>query len=82
MSLFSMLVVFILIWWVTLFAILPIGVQGQAESGEVVKGSEPGAPVKSEMKKKFMTTTIVTFIIWAIICTLIFTNVIKLPADY
>ena len=33
MSLFSLFVVYLLIWWVTLFAVLPFGVRGQAEEG-------------------------------------------------
>ena len=41
MNPFSLFVVYLLIWWVTLFAVLPIGVRGQAEEGEVVRGSEP-----------------------------------------
>lgn len=76
MSWFSMLVVYLLIWWVTLFAVLPTGVKGQAEEGTIVKGSEPGAPVDSQMKRKFILTTIISTIIWAIVCGTIVSGLI------
>ncbi len=71
MSIVSAIVVYILIWWVTLFATLPLGVRGQAEEGNIVKGSEPGAPVKPEMKRKLILTTILATIFWAIVCAVI-----------
>lgn len=55
----------------TLFIILPFGVRGQAESGDVVEGSEPGAPVDSNIKGKFKQTTIVATIIWIIVSIII-----------
>ncbi len=67
----SAFVVFLLIWWLTLFVILPTGVRGQAEEGSIVKGSEPGAPVHSDMKRKFITTTIIATILWLIVCSAI-----------
>ena len=71
MSPFSALVVFLLLWWVTLFAVLPLGVRGQAEDGKIVKGSEPGAPVKADMKRKLILTTIIAAILWIIVCGII-----------
>ncbi len=75
MSPFSIFVVYLLIWWVTLFGVLPMGVRGQAEEGDVVRGSEPGAPVKSDMRRKVIVTTIIATIIWAIVCAVIISGV-------
>ncbi|MCA0405574.1 MAG: DUF1467 family protein [Proteobacteria bacterium] len=36
--------IYFIIWWVTLFAVLPFGVKSQLEAGEVSPGSDPGAP--------------------------------------
>jgi len=77
MSPFSLFVVYLLIWWVTLFAVLPFGVRGQAEEGEVVRGSEPGAPVNSDIKCKFKITTIIATIIWLIVCIVIWSGIIN-----
>ena len=77
MSPFSAFVVYLLIWWITLFGILPLGVRGQAEEDSVVKGSEPGAPVNSHMKRKVIITTVVATIIWLIVCTIIITGALS-----
>ncbi len=74
MSPVSMVVVYILLWWVTLFATLPLGVRGQAEDGNIVEGSEPGAPVKPDMKRKLILTSIIAGILWVIICAIIMTG--------
>lgn len=73
MTLSTALAIYFLIWWVTLFAILPWGVRSQAESGEVVAGSEPGAPAIPRLAAKLLWTTIVATIVFAI-CVLIFVN--------
>lgn len=78
MSPFSAFVVFLLIWWITLFIILPFGVRGQIEDGKVVRGSEPGAPAQTNIKKKFLITTIIAFILWVCICAVIISGVVSL----
>ncbi|WP_210489257.1 DUF1467 family protein [Microvirga antarctica] len=50
---------FFIIWWTLLFAILPFGVKSQAEAGEVVAGSEPGAPATPALREKALWTTLV-----------------------
>ena len=77
MSLFSAFVVYLLIWWVTLFAVLPVGVKGQAEEGNIVRGTETGAPVDSQMKRKVILTTCVSTFIWVVVCAIIISGVIK-----
>ncbi len=57
--------IYILFWWVTLFAVLPFGVRGQAEEDDIVPGTEPGAPIKPDIKKKVIYTTIISLILWA-----------------
>jgi len=74
MSPFSLFVVYLLIWWITLFAVLPQGVRGQAEENDIVTGSEPGAPVEANIKDKFKKTTIIATIIWVIVCAIIWSG--------
>ena len=77
MSPFSAFVVYLLIWWVTLFGVLPMGVRGQAEENDIVNGSEPGAPVNSDIKRKFVITTIIATIIWVIVCAVIISGILS-----
>ena len=57
--------VFLTIWFVVLFAILPIGVRSQRESGSYMEGTDPGAPVHPQLLKKAALTTVVTSVIFA-----------------
>ena len=77
MNLFSAFVVWLIIWWLTLFIILPIGIRGQAEEGDIVKGSEPGAPHTLNIKRKFIQTTIIASGLWLFVCFLILSGVIS-----
>ena len=73
MTLSTAIAIYFLIWWVTLFAILPWGVRSQTESGSVVEGSEPGAPILPRIAMKLLWTTIVATVVFAI-CAVIFVN--------
>lgn len=53
------------IWWVVLFAILPFGVRSQHETGEVTKGTDPGAPLAPRLVAKALWTTLVATIVFA-----------------
>lgn len=57
------LALFFIIWWTLLFAVLPFGVRSQVEAGDVVKGSEPGAPAAPKLREKAIWTTIVASIV-------------------
>jgi len=49
--------IFVTIWWILLFAVLPFGVQSQHETAEIVRGSDPGAPVAPRLVVKALWTT-------------------------
>ena len=59
------LAIFFLIWWVTLFAVLPWGVHSQREGGEVSPGTDPGAPALPRLGRKLVWTTLVALVIFA-----------------
>lgn len=57
------LALYFVIWWILLFAVLPFGVRSQVESGDVVKGSEPGAPALPALREKAIWTTFVSSVV-------------------
>jgi predicted secreted protein len=60
------LAILFLIWWVVLFAVLPWGVRRQDEAGgEVVPGTDPGAPAVPHLARKLLWTTVVSLLIFA-----------------
>ena len=60
------IVVFLIVWWLVFFMVLPIGVTSQDESGDVVAGTEPGAPTVPNLKKKAWWATVGTSVVWLI----------------
>jgi predicted secreted protein len=58
--------IYFIIWWVVLFAVLPWGVRSQAESGEIVPGSDPGAPAVPRLMAKLAWTTVVATIVFGL----------------
>ena len=67
MSTATALAAFFLIWWVTLFAVLPWGVRSQQEGGEVVPGTDPGAPLVPRLGRKLVWTTLITCAVYSVL---------------
>ena len=59
------IVVYFTIWWVALFAVLPWGIRSQHEGGEIVPGTDPGAPAIPNLGRKLLWTTLVSVAIFA-----------------
>ncbi|ABI78594.1 conserved hypothetical protein [Hyphomonas neptunium ATCC 15444] len=58
-------IVFVLGWWISFFAVLPIGVKGQWEDDSTVPGTEEGAPKQPMLLKKALWATIGAVVITA-----------------
>jgi predicted secreted protein len=67
MSTTTAIAIYFLIWWITLFAVLPWGVRNQEESGEVTPGTDPGAPATHRVWHKLGWTTVVATTIFGIL---------------
>ena len=80
MTVFTGIAIYFTIWWTVLFSVLPIGVTSHAEAGiDKGDGGDPGAPVDPKLKKKFITTTIISTILWVILFLIIHFKLITLP---
>ena len=61
MSITGSLIVYILIWWIVFFSVLPIGIQSQNKKFEnTLRGNDIGAPKNPNIGKKFVITTLIT----------------------
>ncbi|QEL21489.1 DUF1467 family protein [Bosea sp. F3-2] len=65
MNIVGGLALYFVIWWITLFAVLPFGIRSQHETGDVVEGTEPGAPVLPGLLKKAAITSVIAAVIFA-----------------
>jgi len=66
MSIPAALAIYFIIWWLTLFAVLPFGVRSQVEAGSVVPGSEPGAPQRAGMLRNVIWTTVIAAVLFGL----------------
>jgi predicted secreted protein len=73
MSIFTGIIVYLLLYWTALFAILPWGNKA-AEIPE--DGQWGGAPINPRIKQKFLITGVIAAVLWIIVFFLIHYGVI------
>ena len=72
MGITGSIIVFVLIWWIIFFSLLPVGIQSNKEKfREKIEGIDPGAPINPKIGKKFLITTLITSIIFIVIYYLV-----------
>ncbi len=71
MTITAAIVLFAVIWFLTLFVVLPIGLRTQGEDGEVVPGTPSSAPSHPGLRRKFFWVTAITLAIWLPLCAFI-----------
>lgn len=69
----SGIVVYILVWWTLLFCVLPWGNRPDEVKHPANAGSAPANP---RLLKKFMITTVLSFVVWVVIYLLIRNNAV------
>lgn len=67
MGLAGSVAVYFIVWWLVFFAVLPFGASSQADHGDRVLGTEPGAPPHPALKRKALVTTGISAAIFAVI---------------
>jgi predicted secreted protein len=58
---------YIMIWWMTLFAVLPFGVKTQGEAGDIVEGTPASAPITTHLLRTTLINTIVATLAFAVV---------------
>ena len=65
MSATGLAIIYIIIWWIVFFAILPVDVE-RVKTAKV-EGEDSGSPENPKMLKKFIYCTVITTILFIII---------------
>lgn len=73
MSLVTVAFIYLLIWWIMLFTVLPLGVERNTDDG---KGHDAGAPVNPDLKKKLVINTVLSAAIMLVIYILVEMDII------
>ena len=72
MGITGSIIVYVIIWWIIFFSLLPVGIKSNKEVfREKIEGIDPGAPKNPKIAKKFLMTTIITTIIFLVIYYLV-----------
>ena len=79
MSVTGSIIIYVMIWWIIFFSVLPTGIQSNKEAfKEKFGGIDPGAPKNPKIAKKFLITTLITTIIFMIIYYLVNADLLNL----
>jgi predicted secreted protein len=69
---------YLLWWWMAFFCVLPIGVRGQHEDGELAPGHDTGAPVVPNLRKKIIWASLLALVFWAVTVAVVFFDPIRI----
>src|ERR1700694_2795280 len=58
--------IYFVLWWIVLFLTLPLCGRSRHEDGPGAPGTDPGAPIASQMGRKLIWTTVISAIIFAV----------------
>ncbi|NRB33763.1 MAG: DUF1467 family protein [Rhodobacteraceae bacterium] len=78
MGITSAIVLYAVVWFLTLLIIAPIRIKTQGDLGEVVPGTHAGSPEIHNLKKKLWITSGVAFVIWAILVAVVVSGMITM----
>ncbi len=78
MTISAALVLFAIIWFLTLFIMLPLNIKTQNENGTIAQGTPPSAPTNPNVKTKMMWTTVIATLIWLPVCSIIIFELITI----
>lgn len=78
MSIVTGIVLYAVVWFMTLLIVLQTGVTSQDEAGTRVKGTHGSAPEDPQLGKRFLITSGVAFVIWAVIAGVIVSGIVSI----
>jgi predicted secreted protein len=75
------LAIYLMIWWITLFAVLPIGgnISHHEAGAPVIKGNDPGAPIRHNLWWKVKLNSVVALVVWLVLLILMYVVHVNLP---
>ncbi|MEL6913685.1 MAG: DUF1467 family protein [Pseudomonadota bacterium] len=76
MGITSAIVLYAVLWFLTLLCVLPVRLETQGDAGEIVPGTHAGSPTNPQLKKRFLITTGIAFVLWLVIGGVIVSGVL------
>lgn len=76
MNLTGGVVLYAVLWFLTLFVVMPLGQRSQQDVGKIVPGTHAGAPADLRLKRKVIQTTLISAVIWGVIAWIILGGIV------
>ncbi len=76
MSITGSVVIYVIIWWIVFFSLLPLDVN--RNKNIKIEGEDPGSPENPKIAKKFIYTSIISLILFLLIYYLVYYNFLNL----
>lgn len=73
----SGIAIYVVIWWLVIFMVLPWGVK-PVGSADVAQGHAAGAPERPRMWRKLLITSIISMLLWALVYAVLESGLIRL----
>jgi predicted secreted protein len=73
----SGIAVYVVIWWLVIFMVLPWGVK-PVSTAEVARGHAAGAPERPRMWRKLLVTSLIALVLWGIVYWVMESDLIRL----
>mgnify|MGYP001258330171 CR=1 FL=1 len=66
MGITGSLIVYVSIWWIVFFSVLPVGIisENKKKFDDNLEGNDPGAPKNPNIGTKFLVTTLITSVLF------------------
>ena len=78
MTISAAFVLFAVIWFLTLFIMLPLKIKTQNDQGTITQGTPASAPINPNVKTKMFWTTVITTLIWFPVCSIIIFEIVTI----
>ncbi|MCI2400371.1 DUF1467 family protein [Aliiroseovarius subalbicans] len=71
MTITAAIVLYAVIWFMTMFLTLPVRLRTQGDEGEVMPGTHAGAPANFRLKRTMLIVTAIATVLWIVIAGII-----------
>jgi predicted secreted protein len=80
MSTTTIIAIYFVIWWVTIFAVLPFGVHVRRNDDQLTPGADPGAPLTHRVGRMLLLNSLVAGVVFGVFYVIYVSKVI--PYDW
>ena len=80
MSIVTLILVFVIVWWLCLFPLLNVGTRAQNETEEgVVQGTVPSAPENPQLGRKMLAAALIAAILTGVYYWVATSGIVTIP---